>query len=49
MNRFDTAKLGAGLLAASPLLINLAGTQLAWWLGVGMATAAPFLMALKPR
>jgi hypothetical protein len=47
MMLFDLPRLGAGLLAASPLLINLGGAQWAWWMGVIMAVAAPFLMSLK--
>lgn len=39
-------KLGTGLLAVSPLLINVAGSQTAWWVGVVSACAAPFLMAI---
>lgn len=45
--KIDTAKLGAGLLATSPLLLNLGGERWLWWLGVIMAVISPFLMSLK--
>lgn len=45
----DLQKLGAGLLGVSPVLLNLAGSKICWWIGVLFATAAPFLMAAKPK
>jgi len=45
--KFNPHKLGAGLLAVSPLLINIAGSQFAWWLGVICAVVAPFIMAVE--
>lgn len=47
--KLNPHKLGAGLLAVSPLLINLAGSQVLWWTGVGCACAAPFLMAIEKQ
>ena len=45
--KLDLPKLGAGMLAASPLLVQLAGEKWCWWLGILMAAAAPFLMSVK--
>ena len=44
--KLNPHKLGAGLLATSPLLINLGGSRELWWVGVISACLAPFLMAI---
>ena len=47
MKILDLHRLGAGLLAAGPLLIQLGGNKEAWWIGMVFTVLGPILMALK--
>lgn len=44
---FDTHKLGAGLLAAGPLLLQFGGNKVSWWCGLAATVVGPVLMALR--
>jgi len=48
MNRFlDVAKLGGSLLAAGPVLLQLGGSRLTWWIGLGFTVIGPVLMCVR--
>jgi len=49
MFHFDLSRLGAGMLAASPVLLNVIDAKLAWWCGVAFAVVAPYLMAIRTK
>ena len=40
-------KLGAGMLAAGPILMTHGGSKLAWWIGNVFVVLGPLLMALS--
>jgi len=44
--KLDFTKLGAGLMASSPLLMNMGSSKEVWWIGVGMAIVGPVLMSM---
>ena len=46
---FDPHRLGASLLAAGPVLMQLGGTKGTWWVGMVFTTLGPLLMAVKKR
>lgn len=43
----DPQKLGAGLLAAGPLLLQFGGSKISWWAGLAATVIGPVLMALR--
>jgi hypothetical protein len=44
---FDTTKLGGGLLAAGPILMNFVSDKKVWWLGLIFTVVGPFLMSVR--
>ena len=43
----DLRRLGAGMLAASPLLTQLSSERWLWWCGVTFAILGPLFLAFK--
>lgn len=46
---FDPHKLGAGLLAAGPLLLQFGNNKVSWWAGLLATVVGPVLMAVKRK
>ena len=45
----DAHRLGASMLAAGPVLIQLGGSKGAWWVGMAFTVLGPILMAVKAK
>ena len=45
--QIDIQKIGAGMLAAGTVFLNLVNQQVAWWIGVVFMIVGPILMGLK--
>jgi hypothetical protein len=40
-------KLGGGLLAAGPLLMQFSGVTVGWWVGLIFIVVAPMMMSIR--